>query len=89
MNELERNFLGFRKLPPRFIGVVMPLILSGIMSCVISMVSMFRHIGWAEGFVGLWLTSWLTSWLIAFPTVLLMLPLARKVTFAFVRQPGR
>jgi len=33
----------------------------------------------------LWLGSWAVSWLVAFPTMMLVLPVVRRVTAAFVR----
>lgn len=88
MNALEKNCFGFNKLPPRFLGIVMPFILSCIMSAVVSMVSILRHAGFTDGFWSQWLGSWLTSWVVAFPTVLMLLPLARRLAFVFVRKPG-
>ncbi|MBP6344310.1 DUF2798 domain-containing protein [Neisseriaceae bacterium CLB008] len=88
MNEVEKNYFGFNKLHPRFLGIVMPLILSCIMSAVVSLVSILRHVGFIDGLWSLWLGSWLTSWVIAFPTVLVMLPVARKLAFVFVREPS-
>lgn len=88
MATLEKNCFGFNKLPPRFLGVVMPFILSCFMSAVVSMVSIFRHVGYIDGFWALWFGSWLASWAVAFPTVLVLLPLARRLAFMFVRKPS-
>ncbi|KHF76479.1 hypothetical protein PJ15_3235 [Acinetobacter sp. neg1] len=33
----------------------------------------------------IWLSAWGISWLIAFPVLLLVLPIVRKITFLFVR----
>ena len=65
----------------------MPFFLSIIMTGVISMVSTLRSAGMAPGVVSLWLGSWGLSWVIAFPTLLVVLPLVRKVTFVFVQMP--
>jgi hypothetical protein len=35
----------------------------------------------------MWLGSWGLSWLVAFPTLLLVLPLVRKATAAVVQMP--
>jgi len=79
--------LGIPLLHARHANLVMPLFLSIIMTCVISLVSTLRGVGLAPGLVSLWLGSWLLSWVIAFPTLLVVLPLVRKVTFAFVQMP--
>ncbi|MBA2673961.1 DUF2798 domain-containing protein [Ramlibacter sp.] len=75
------------KLPPRFAGLVMPLFLSVIMTFVISMVSTLRGIGPAPDFLRVWLGAWGISWVVAFPTLLGVLPLVRRLTRAVVRAP--
>ena len=79
--------LGMALLNTRYAGVVMPFFLSILMTCVISLVSTLRSAGLAPGFLPLWLGSWALSWLIAFPTLLVVLPLVRKLTFVFVQMP--
>lgn len=49
------------------------------MSLLVSRISTFRVSGSASNFAGLWLGAWLTAWLFAFPVVLVVAPLARKV----------
>jgi hypothetical protein len=82
-----RSPLGFAKLPARYATVVMPFFLSVIMTCVVSLISTLRGVGFDAGFFPLWLGSWALSWLVAFPTLLLVLPLVRRATAAFVRSP--
>jgi hypothetical protein len=77
------------KLPAKYNIVALPFVLSIMMSFVISGVSTLRALGWVEGFIGKWMQAWGISWLIAFPTVLLLFPLVRKVVAAFVEPPGR
>ncbi len=74
-----------KKLPARYSGIVMPLILSIFMTCLISMVSTLRGIGPVPGFWGIWLGAWGISWLIAFPTLLIVLPIVRRLTGLMVR----
>jgi hypothetical protein len=83
----RRGPLGLALLHTRYAAVVMPFFLSVIMTCVVSLVSTLRGVGLAPGFLPLWLGSWALSWLIAFPTLLVVLPLVRKVTFVFVQMP--
>jgi hypothetical protein len=78
---------GLPKLPARFAGVVLPFFLSIIMTCIISMVSTLRSAGLSPGVFQLWLGSWALSWVIAFPTLLLVLPLVRRATAAVVHLP--
>jgi hypothetical protein len=79
--------LGLRLLHARYGAVVMPFFLSIIMTCVVSLISTLRGAGLVPGFVSLWFGSWALSWVLAFPTLLLVLPLVRKLTFLFVQMP--
>ncbi len=82
---IPRSPLGFSKLPARYATVVMPFFLSFLMTCVVSLISTLRGAGFEAGFFPLWLGSWGLSWVVAFPTLLLVLPLVRRATGAFVR----
>jgi hypothetical protein len=82
-----RGPFGLPKLPARYAAVVMPFFLSIVMTCIISMVSTLRGVGWVPGLLHLWLGSWAISWVIAFPTLLIMLPVVRKLTGLLVESP--
>jgi Protein of unknown function (DUF2798) len=77
------------KLPAKYNVVAMPFVLSTMMSFIISGVSTLRALGFIEGFFLKWMNAWGISWLVAFPTVLALLPLVRKIVAMFVEQPGR
>jgi Protein of unknown function (DUF2798) len=83
---LATTIFGLPKLPARYAGIVMPLLLSVFMTCIVSGISTLRSVGPVPGFVGLWLSAWALSWVVAFPTMLLVMPLVRKATAALVRQ---
>ena len=83
----SKPFFTFQKLPARYAFVVMPFILSGFMTFIVSFISTLRSVGWNEGTLDLWFGSWLISWLIAFPVLLLVLPVVRKLTAMIVDQP--
>ncbi|MFN3844326.1 MAG: DUF2798 domain-containing protein [Paracoccaceae bacterium] len=70
---------------PRFAPLLFGLILSGMMSLIVAGVSTARNVGHAEGFAMIWFSSWLASWLIAFPTVLILAPLTRRLVRVLVR----
>ncbi|BCL77251.1 hypothetical protein JHS3_29870 [Jeongeupia sp. HS-3] len=69
----------FRKLPARYAAIVMPLLLSLLMTCIVSVISTLRGIG-PDGFPQIWLSAWGLSWLVAFPVLLLVLPVVRRLT---------
>lgn len=81
---VARTVFGIRKLPARYAGFVMPLLLSILMTCIVSLISTYKGMGWVSGFWQLWLGAWAVSWLVAFPTLLVALPLVRKLTAAVV-----
>lgn len=75
-----------RKLPARYAGIVMPFLLSLLMTCVVSLISTLRNVGWVDHFASRWLSAWGISWLIAFPVLLLVLPVVRKLTAMLVEK---
>ena len=64
-------------IPLKYAPLLFGLILSGLMSLLVSGISIVRALGLVEGFIGAWTNAWLTAWLFAFPVVLLIAPLAR------------
>ena len=66
-------------IPKKFGPMLFGLILSGLMSLLVSGITTFRALGLAPDFAWLWISAWLTAWLVAFPCVLLVAPLARRV----------
>lgn len=82
----ERPFR-LRKLPARYAGIVMPLVLSVFMTCVVSAIATLRSVGITDGVYWLWLQNWALSWVVAFPTLLIILPLVRRVVGLLVASP--
>jgi Protein of unknown function (DUF2798) len=78
-----------RMFPARYSTILFGLILSGLMSCVVSGLSTLRALGWVDHFLGFWLTNWLISWAVAFPTVLVVAPLARRIVARLVQDEKR
>jgi hypothetical protein len=75
------------RIPHRFAPKLLAFFTSLIMSCIMSMVITFINLGWINGFVSRWMHAWLTSFLIAFPTILLVLPVARAITLRMTTPP--
>lgn len=78
---------GLRRLPARYAGIVLPLLLSIFMSGIVSFVSTLHGMGMTHGLLHTWLGAWGWSWMIAFPTVLLVLPVVRNLTRLIVETP--
>jgi hypothetical protein len=45
------------------------------------------NVGLIDGFATKWLSTWLFSWLIAYPVVLMFLPVVRRLTSFIVEMP--
>jgi hypothetical protein len=71
---------------PRLAPYLFGLPLSGLMSLIVSGVATWRALG--ADFVLPWLAeAWPMSWIVAFPTVLVVAPLVRRLVAALTR-PG-
>jgi hypothetical protein len=68
-----------RRLPARYAHVATGFVLSVIMTCIISAVSTLLALGATAEFLVRWPIAWVSSWVIAFPTVLFVLPVVRRV----------
>ena len=66
-------------IPAKYAPLLFGLVLSMCMSCIVSGVSTLSSVGPLDGFFGLWGGAWLKSWIVAFPVVLVIAPLARKL----------
>lgn len=76
-----------RKLPARYASIIMPLILSMLMTLVVSLIATAKSIGFAHPeLASNWMSSWVVSWIVAFPVLLMLLPIVRKMV-AFVCHP--
>ncbi|CAM5765320.1 DUF2798 domain-containing protein [Bosea minatitlanensis] len=80
--------LAFRRLPARYAAVVMPFILSVLMTFVVSGISTLKALGPTAAFLWTWPESWALSWIVAFPTLLLVLPLVRRLVAVVVAPPA-
>ena len=77
-----------QKIHPKHLAWLMPLFLSGIMSGAISCFNMIINKGLVDGFFSLWLHAWSLSWLMAFPLILVVLPLVRRFLMLFMAKPN-
>lgn len=75
-------------MPARYAPILFGFILSAMMSFLVSGIATFRNAGLIEGFLSAWINAWLPSWLIAFPVVLVVAPIARRLVGVLVRAPA-
>ncbi|WP_425091422.1 DUF2798 domain-containing protein [Tropicimonas sp. S265A] len=76
-------------IPARFAPSLFALILSGVMSCVVSGVVSLKALGPVDGFLGIWIEAWLFAWAVAFPSALLVAPVARKLVARLTISPEK
>jgi len=66
-------------IPARFAPILFGLMVSGLMSCVVSGIATLRALGFVDDLFTQWMTSWAFSWSVAFPTILIVAPIARRL----------
>ncbi|XDZ69080.1 DUF2798 domain-containing protein [Alphaproteobacteria bacterium LSUCC0226] len=71
-------------IPNKYTQLTFGFFLSIFMSCVVSGVSVLNTTGLIDGFLNLWMTAWFKSWIVAFPTVLVVAPLTRRLVSKLV-----
>ncbi|CAM9384770.1 DUF2798 domain-containing protein [Acinetobacter bereziniae] len=85
MQKSQSSSFYLRKIPNRYTAIVMPFFLSIIMTFIVSCISTLRSMGFDNFSVNTWVSAWGISWLIAFPVLLLVLPIVRKITMLIVQ----
>lgn len=73
--------------PQKYAPQLFGFILSGLMSFLVSGIATLRATGFVPDFPGLWISAWLTAWLFAFPAVLLVSPIARRLVALLTAKP--
>jgi hypothetical protein len=63
----------------KYLHQVQAALLSGFMSFIMSGAITFINLGWVDHFFFIWIHAWLVAYAIAFPTILLVFPIARKL----------
>jgi len=74
-------------MPVRFAPALFGFILSGLMSLAVSGIATLRNAGLVDDFLGLWVGAWLVSWMFAFPVVLVVAPITRRLVGLLVISP--
>lgn len=66
-------------IPARLEFPTFGFLVSGMMSLLITGVAMLRTVGIEDGFILLWMQVWLPSWAVAFPAILVVVPIVRRM----------
>jgi len=72
-------------IPARFAPIVFGFILSGLMSLMVSGIATFRALAPNVPFFSEWMGSWVSAWAVAFPAVLVVAPLTRRLVAKLVK----
>ena len=73
-------------IPKRFENVVFGLLLSAMMSFLVTGISNVMNIGVSDpDFLFKWMRSWGTNWAFAFPVVLFVAAIVRKIVHGLVK----
>ena len=77
------------KIHVKHMSWLMPLFLSGLMSGSLSCFNLFMNRGLMQGFVEKWLATWAMSCLVAYPLILIFIPLVRRLLMLIVHVPEK
>ena len=75
------------RLPPRYNAIAVPLLLSLLMTGIVSGLATVNSIGLADDVLVKWMQAWGLSWMTAFPIMLFVLPLVRRIVALAVEPP--
>lgn len=75
------------KVPARFAPILFGALLSGIMVSIVSASVLLLNQGLTADFVMRWVKSFASTWVVAFPTVLVVAPLVRRMV-AYLTTPS-
>jgi hypothetical protein len=71
------------------VPILFGLLLSGFMSLIVSGIATVRAIGLPADIVFKWLTAWVGSWAVAFPAVLVVAPMVRRIVTQLTAPPSQ
>ncbi|MFC4214523.1 DUF2798 domain-containing protein [Pseudophaeobacter arcticus] len=72
-------------IPARFAPALVGLILSGLMSCIVTLVASVKTLGLSDQVISAWLQAWFFGWPIAFCVVLVAGPMVRGLVVKWVK----
>lgn len=83
----KTSFFKIQKIHVKHMSWLMPLFLSGLMSGSLSCFNLFMNQGWIDGFFYKWLSIWCLSWVVAYPLILIFIPLVKRLLMLIVHIP--
>jgi hypothetical protein len=77
--------IGIKLIPKKYELIVFAVFMSGFMSLLMSGVVSYINMGLVSNFTTIWFEAFVKSYSIAFPTVLVVVPVVRKIVSRLVR----
>jgi len=71
-------------IPSKYTSYVFSFFMALLMSCIMSFVISVFNVGMIDGILLIWLKAWSFAFVVAFPTVLMVSPLVRKLVSVVV-----
>jgi hypothetical protein len=71
---------------PKYQSVVFAFFMALLMSCLMSLVITVHNIGLVPNILYIWLDAWAFAFVVAFPAVMLVAPVVRKLVVKLIRQ---
>jgi hypothetical protein len=78
---------GLLMIPAKFASILFSFFLSIMMSSIVSGIATYNAVGLGDSFFNFWMMAWLKSWLVAFPAILVIAPLTRKLVGKLTKNP--
>ncbi len=66
-------------IPQKYTQYVFSFFMALLMSCLMSLVISIYNIGLVDDIVSIWLKAWVFAFFVAFPTVIIVSPLVKKL----------
>ncbi len=80
----KRNILNMINM--RYQHIVFAFFMAFLMSCLMSFVVTIFNVGFVNNIFNIWLKAWVFSFVIAFPSVIVVSPVVRKLVTLTVKQ---
>ena len=75
------------RLPARTAPLIQAFLLTGFMTVVVAGISTLVAVGFGAPMLVKWLQAWMLSWAVAFPTILVVMPMVRRIVAALIEPP--
>lgn len=75
-------------IPRKYQHLVFAFFMAGLMSCLMSLVISIFNVGLVDNILQIWLHAWGFAFVVAFPAVLVVAPLVRKLVSLVIKKDG-